>query len=81
MASIEDRVKNLLTQKLMVEPNEVIPDAQLREDLGEEDGDNGPLANFLSEEFGITCREDDVRNMDRVQDVIDFVKQRMTQTA
>ncbi|MGI5341039.1 phosphopantetheine-binding protein [Streptomyces sp. CA-181903] len=76
MASVEDRVKKLLAQKLAVEPQEVTPQAQLREDLGEEDGDNGPLAHALSQEFGITCEEGDIAEMFSVQEVIDFVKKR-----
>jgi acyl carrier protein len=76
MADIDDRVKQMLAQKLAVQPDEVTPDAQLREDLDEEDGDNGPLASALSQEFGIDCQERDFDELNTVQDVIDFVKQR-----
>ena len=72
MLSVEERVKQIIVEQLVVELSEVIPTATL-DDLGADSLDKVELTMALEESFEIEISDADVDKIRTVQDVIDAV--------
>jgi acyl carrier protein len=73
-ASIEDRVTKILVEHLGIEPNQVVPSANIIEDLGADSLDTVELVMALEEEFNIEVFDDAAETMQTVKDVLEFLK-------
>jgi len=71
--TIEQQVKDIIEDVLVVESNEVTNEANLVRDLGMDSLDCLKLETALEEEFDIKIEEDAFENIDTVQGVIDYV--------
>jgi acyl carrier protein len=76
MASIEDKVVDIVVDKLGVDRAEVTPDAVFVDDLGADSLDLVELIMAMEEEFGFEIADEEAEKMRTVQDVIDFIKAR-----
>lgn len=76
MASIEDKVVDIVVDKLGVERAEVTPDAVFVDDLGADSLDLVELIMAMEEEFGFEIADEEAEKMRTVQDVINFIKAR-----
>jgi acyl carrier protein len=76
MASIEDKVVDIVVDKLGVGRAEVTPDAVFVDDLGADSLDLVELIMAMEEEFGFEIADEEAEKMRTVQDVIDFIKAR-----
>jgi len=74
MASIEERVKEIVANQLGVEPNEVVPEASFVDDLGADSLDLVELIMAMEEEFGVEVPDEDAEKIRTVQDTIDYLK-------
>ena len=74
MASIEERVKEIVANQLGVEPNEVVPEASFVDDLGADSLDLVELIMAMEEEFGIEVPDEDAEKIRTVQDTIDYLR-------
>jgi acyl carrier protein len=72
MPSIEEKVKQIVAEKLSVELSEVVTNATLDE-LGADSLDKVELTMALEEAFDIEIGDADVDKIRTVQDVIDAV--------
>ena len=72
--SIEDRVKNIICNKLAVKPEKVTPEADLRTDLGADSLDLMELSSSLEEEFGIRIPEADEKTIQTYGDAVRYVR-------
>jgi acyl carrier protein len=77
MANIEEKVKKIIVDQLGVEPGDVTPDATFVEDLGADSLDTVELVMAFEEEFGIEIPDEDAEKMTKVQNVIDYIKERV----
>ena len=81
MATIEERVKELIVEKLSVEPEDVLPDASFVDDLGADSLDLVELVMSLEEEFDAEIPDEDAETILTFQAAIDYIikKRRLTQ--
>jgi acyl carrier protein len=74
VASIEERVKDIIVEQLGVEEDEVAPDASFIDDLGADSLDTVELVMAFEEEFNIEIPDEDAEGIATVQDAIDYIK-------
>lgn len=74
MASIEERVKEIIVEQLGVEEDEVSADASFIDDLGADSLDTVELVMAFEEEFNIEIPDEDAEGIATVQDAIDYIK-------
>ena len=77
MASIEERVKEIIVEQLGVEEDEVAPDASFIDDLGADSLDTVELVMAFEEEFNIEIPDEDAEGIATVQDAVDYIKANM----
>ena len=74
MASIEQRVKDIIVEQLGVEEDEVSAEASFIDDLGADSLDTVELVMAFEEEFNIEIPDEDAEGIATVQDAIDYIK-------
>jgi acyl carrier protein len=72
--SIEDKIKQIIAEKLGVELSEVVPEASFVDDLGADSLDLVELVMTMEEEFDVDISDEDAEKLVTVQDAINFVK-------
>lgn len=79
MASVLDRVRDVVVAQLKVDPAEVTPDASLVDDLRADSLDIVDLTIAIEEAFAedaqFEIRDEDAENIRTIQDIIDFLKE------
>jgi acyl carrier protein len=78
MASIEERVKNIIVEQLGVDANQVSSDASFVEDLGADSLDTVELVMAFEEEFDIEIPDEDAEKITRVKEAIDYIEKHAT---
>lgn len=68
-----EKVKIIIIDQLGVNPIDVTPEADLREDLGADSLDIVEIVMVLEEQFNIGINDDDVMDFKTVKSVIDYV--------
>ncbi len=80
MGAVEDKVIDIIVDKLGVERSEVTPEAVFVDDLGADSLDLVELIMAMEEEFGFEIADDEAEKLRTVQDVISFVQARQAQS-
>jgi acyl carrier protein len=73
---MEDKVIDIIVDKLGVERSEVTPEAVFVDDLGADSLDLVELIMAMEEEFGMEIADEEAEKLRTVQDVITFVTAR-----
>ncbi|RME41511.1 MAG: acyl carrier protein [Deltaproteobacteria bacterium] len=73
MASVEERVKQIIAEQLGVDEAQVTPEASFMDDLGADSLDTVELVMALEEEFDIEISDEDAEKIQKVQDAIDYI--------
>jgi acyl carrier protein len=73
MASIAERVKQIVIEQLCVEEDQVSNESSFMEDLGADSLDTVELVMALEEEFDIEIADEDAEKIQTVQDAIDYI--------
>jgi acyl carrier protein len=76
MGAIEDKVIDIIVDKLGVERTEVTPEAVFVDDLGADSLDLVELIMAMEEEFGFEIADEEAEKLRTVQDVINFINAR-----
>jgi acyl carrier protein len=76
MGAIEEKVIDIIVDKLGVERSEVTPEAVFVDDLGADSLDLVELIMAMEEEFGMEIADEEAEKLRTVQDVISFVTAR-----
>ncbi len=76
MSAMEDKVIDIIVDKLGVERSEVSPEAVFVDDLGADSLDLVELIMAMEEEFGMEIADEEAEKLRTVQDVITFVTSR-----
>jgi acyl carrier protein len=76
MGATEDKVIDIIVDKLGVERSEVTPEAVFVDDLGADSLDLVELIMAMEEEFGMEIADEEAEKLRTVQDVISFVTAR-----
>jgi acyl carrier protein len=74
VASIEQRVKEIIVEQLGVEEDEVSSEASFIDDLGADSLDTVELVMAFEEEFNIEIPDEDAEGIGTGQDAIDYIK-------
>jgi acyl carrier protein len=75
MASIEQRVKELVVEQLGVSQDQVTPQASFVDDLGADSLDTVELVMAFEEEFGLDIPDEDAEKMATVADAIRYLEE------
>jgi acyl carrier protein len=72
-ASVEERVREIISEQLNVSKEEVVPEASFTDDLGADSLDLVELVMALEEEFEIEVSDEDAEKIRKVKDVFDYI--------
>ncbi len=75
--NIEARVREVICDQLGVKPEEVSPDSELIKDLELDSLDSVELIMAIEEEFNIEISDEDAAKMNKVQDIIQYVIEKL----
>ncbi|MEW6408793.1 MAG: acyl carrier protein [Nitrospirota bacterium] len=75
--AIEEKVKKIIAEQLGVDEGEVTPEASFVDDLGADSLDTVELVMAFEEEFEIEIPDEDAEKMVTVQNVIDYIKEKV----
>ena len=75
MASVEERVKQIIVEQLGVDEAEVTPTASFVDDLGADSLDTVELVMAFEEAFEIEIPDEDAENIRTVQDAVTYIDQ------
>lgn len=73
MATIEERVKQIVAEQLGVDDAQVTPEASFMDDLGADSLDTVELVMALEEEFDIEISDEDAEKILTVQNAISYI--------
>ncbi|MBU4354078.1 MAG: acyl carrier protein [Proteobacteria bacterium] len=76
MGAIDEKVIDIIVDKLGVERSEATPEAVFVDDLGADSLDLVELIMAMEEEFGMEIADEDAEKLRTVQDVISFISAR-----
>ena len=74
MASVEERVKQIIVEQLGVDEAEVTPTASFVDDLGADSLDTVELVMAFEEEFGIEIPDEEAEKITRVKEAVDYIE-------
>ncbi len=75
MASIEERVRDLIVEQLGVNAEQVTPEASFIDDLGADSLDTVELVMAFEEEFGIDIPDEDAEKMATVTNATSYLEE------
>jgi acyl carrier protein len=75
--SNEDRVKQVISEIMIVDEAELTPGSTLEGDLGADFLDHAELTMKLEEEFDLEIPDDDSGNWKTVKDVLDYIAEKV----
>ncbi|MDH4222894.1 MAG: acyl carrier protein [candidate division Zixibacteria bacterium] len=78
MASIEEKVKEIIVEQLSVDPAKVTPDASFVNDLGADSLDTVELVMALEEEFNLEIPDEEAEKISTVRQAIEYIKKNAT---
>lgn len=78
MNTIEDRVKNIITEQLGCVNADLKPETKLVDDLGADSLDEVELVMALEDEFEFEIPDDDAERVKTVQQAVDYITKRTT---
>ncbi len=74
MASVEERVKQIIVEQLGVSEEEVTSTASFVDDLGADSLDQVELVMAFEEAFGIEIPDEDAEKITSVKDAIEYIE-------
>ena len=74
MASIEERVHQIIEKELGVNPEQITENASFIEDLGADSLDTVELVMAFEEEFGMEISDEDAEKLTNVKAVVEYLK-------
>lgn len=77
MASVEDRIKNIVVELLGVDEDRVVADARFREDLEADSLDLVELIMAFEEEFGGEITDEDAQTITTVGQAVSYISEHM----
>ena len=73
--SVEEKIVNIIAEKLSVEPDEVVPKASFVDDLGADSLDLVELIMAMEEAFDKEISDEEAEKLQTVQDAINYIKE------
>lgn len=77
MSDTLERVRDIIVERLDVDPEEVTPDAGIKEDLGADSLDVVDLIMEFEQEFDLDeIKDEDAEKITTVGDVVEYIEQK-----
>lgn len=76
-ATVYARLKRLIIEQLGVDDEDVIPSASFLDDLNGDSLELVELTGIIEEEFGLEIPDEDALRLQTVQDVVDYIEERI----
>ena len=70
-----EKIREILSEQLDLDPEEVVPSASFKDDLGVDSLDLFELVISLEQEYGFEIPAEDLAGLQTVGDVIDYLKE------
>ncbi len=77
--SVEEKVIEIIAQKLNLSKDQIKPEASFVDDLGADSLDLVELVMAMEEAFGMEVPDEDAEKLRTVKDVLEYVKSRLGQ--
>ncbi|MBN1881570.1 MAG: acyl carrier protein [Deltaproteobacteria bacterium] len=77
MASVEERVKEIIAEQLGLEKDDIQLDASFIDDLGADSLDIVEMIMTIEDEYDVEISDDDAEKISTVQDAINYIKEKM----
>ena len=77
MASVEEKVKQIIVEQLGVDEGEVTPNASFVDDLGADSLDTVELVMAFEEAFDIEIPDEDAEKILTVQQAVDYINEKL----
>ncbi len=77
MDEIFEKVKNIIADKLGVEPTSINEDSSFIDDLGADSLDVVDIVMAFEDEFGIKVEDEELEKFSTVKDVVEYIKSKM----
>lgn len=74
MSDISSRVKAIIVDKLGVDENEVVTEANFTNDLGADSLDTVELVMAFEEEFGLDIPDEEAEKITTIQSAVDWIE-------
>ena len=74
MATIQDKTRALIAQKLSLNESEITPEKSLKNDLGADSLDIVEVSMMLEREFNVKFSEEDMANVKTVGDLYQLIE-------
>jgi len=71
------KVKDLVAEKLSVDPDKIVMGASFRKDLGADSLDTYELVYAIEEELGVTIPDDKANEFETVGDAVKFLTEQL----
>lgn len=78
MASVEERLREIVIDQLGVNEEEVTSEASFQEDLGADSLDVVELVMQIEEEWGLEIPDEDAERIQTFQDALNYIEDRVT---
>jgi acyl carrier protein len=75
----EEKFKEIIVDRLGVDPNEITPDASFIDDLGADSLDTVELVMAFEEEFDLEIPDEDAENLTTVGSAMEYLKKRLSE--
>jgi len=75
----EERFKEIIVDRLGVDPSEITPEASFIDDLGADSLDTVELVMALEEEFDIQIDDEDAEKLTTVGKALEYLKKRLAE--
>ena len=72
---IEEQVKDIICEKLSVEPEKVTPETKIIDDLGADSLDTVELVMEFEDEFELSIPDEEAEKIQTVGQAIDYIKE------
>ena len=76
MASIEEKVKEIIVERLGVNEEDVTPEASFIDDLGADSLDTVELVMAFEDGFGIEIPDEDAERITTVKDAVKYITEK-----
>jgi len=74
---IFEQVKEVIADRLGVDPDEIKWESRLVEDLGADSLDNAELVMNLEEKFGIEIPDEDQAKIQTIEDIVNYIEEKL----
>lgn len=71
---IEDKVRNFLIEELEIEPENIFPDAKLKDDMGIDSLDFVDIVVIVEKNFGFKIKAEEMAGVDTFSKFCDYIE-------